>query len=117
MDFGKESFEEPDCTPGLIGTSRFILALGLILVASRAMIPAVQETAVRNVIGADILNVLLVAGAAATVTEGGLIAPVHFFQILFPAMVFILVVLRVGGNFSKKHLHRPFSHPLSVIRI
>ncbi|MEC9258706.1 MAG: sodium:calcium antiporter, partial [Candidatus Poribacteria bacterium] len=37
------------------------------------------ELAIGNVIGADILNVLFVAGASAAITSGGLIAPPHFF--------------------------------------
>ena len=64
--------------------------------------------AVGNVIGADILNVLFVAGAAAAVTSGGLEAPPHFFKLLFPLMLFILVVFRVGIFASSDRLKRPF---------
>jgi len=64
--------------------------------------------AVGNVIGADILNVLFVAGAAAAVTGGGLEAPTHFFRLLFPLMLFILVVFRVGIFVSGDSLKRPF---------
>ena len=64
------------------------------------------ELAVGNIIGADILNVLFVAGAAAAVTPAGLQADVHFFQVLFPMMLLVLVVLRVGiigsGEYLKK---------------
>ncbi len=66
------------------------------------------ELAVGNIIGADILNVLFVAGASASVTSGGLIAPVHFFHILFPTMLFILIVFRVGVFMSGDRLKRPF---------
>ncbi len=66
------------------------------------------ELAVGNVIGADILNVLFVAGASAAVTSGGLVASGHFFRILFPAMLFILVVFRVGIFTSGDTLKRPF---------
>ena len=66
------------------------------------------ELAVGNVIGADILNVLFVAGAAAAVTSGGLGAPVHFFRLLFPTMLFILIVFRVGVFISGDKLKRPF---------
>ena len=48
------------------------------------------ELAVGNVIGADILNVFFVAGAAASVSPQGQLAPPHFFQILFPAMFLVL---------------------------
>ncbi|MDA1055156.1 MAG: sodium:calcium antiporter [Planctomycetota bacterium] len=54
------------------------------------------ELAIGNVIGADILNVLFVAGAAAAVTPVGLAANVHFFHMQFPAMLFVLIVFRIG---------------------
>lgn len=60
--------------------------------------------ALGNVIGADILNVLFVAGAAAAVTPGGLEAEPRFFQILFPGMLFLLVVFRASVWVSKTHL-------------
>jgi len=62
--------------------------------------------ALGNVIGADILNVLFVAGAAASVTPGGLHADPRFFQLLFPAMMFVLVVLRLSVWVSGTHLRR-----------
>lgn len=62
--------------------------------------------ALGNVIGADILNVLFVAGTAAAVTSGGLKADPRFFQLLFPAMLFILVVFRVSVWVSKTELRR-----------
>ena len=54
------------------------------------------ELALGNVIGADILNVLFVAGVSAAVTPGGLYADPRFFQLLFPAMMFVLIVLRIA---------------------
>ena len=54
------------------------------------------DLAIGNVIGADILNVLFVAGAAAAVTPNGLFASNSFFFIQFPAMLFILIVFRLG---------------------
>jgi len=66
------------------------------------------DLAVGNVVGADILNVLFVAGASAAVTPGGLEAGKHFFVVLFPIMLFILVVFRLGIVFSKDYLRRPF---------
>ena len=72
------------------------------------------ELAVGNVIGADILNVLFVAGAAAAVTPAGLFADPHFFRILYPAMIFILVVFRVGVVFSGQALRRPFGYVLLI---
>lgn len=66
------------------------------------------ELAVGNVIGADILNVLFVAGAAAAVTPGGLVAGGNFFAVLYPAMLFILIVFRVGVFASGTTLRRSF---------
>jgi cation:H+ antiporter len=63
--------------------------------------------ALGNVIGADILNVLFVAGMAASVTTGGLAAEPHFFKLLFPGMLFILIVFRLSLSFSKTVLKRP----------
>ena len=70
------------------------------------------ELAVGNVIGADILNVLFVAGASAAVTSGGLVASDHFFHVKFPAMLFILVVFRIGIFTSGNTMKRPFGFVL-----
>ena len=70
------------------------------------------EIAVGNVIGADILNVLFVAGTAASVTAAGLEAGPNFFTVLFPAMLFILLVFRAGVMASGDILRRPFGYVL-----
>ena len=70
------------------------------------------ELAVGNVIGADILNALFVAGAAAAVTPEGLAAAPQFFQTMFPVMLFILLVFRVGVVFSGDSMRRPFGYVL-----
>ena len=54
------------------------------------------ELAIGNVIGADILNVLFVAGLSAAVTARGIDADPIFFSLQFPAMLFILFCFRVG---------------------
>ncbi len=64
------------------------------------------ELAIGNVIGADILNVLFVAGASAAVTQGGLVASPNFFKLLFPAMIVLLVILRLSIVFSKENLSK-----------
>lgn len=66
------------------------------------------ELAVGNVIGADILNVFFVAGTAAAVTPTGLQASGNFFTVLFPAMLIILVVFRIGVFVSGDVLRRGF---------
>jgi cation:H+ antiporter len=62
--------------------------------------------AIGNVLGADVLNVLFVSGAAAAATRAGLEVPPQFFFLFFPSMLFVVLVLRVGvsrveGEFSK----------------
>jgi cation:H+ antiporter len=73
------------------------------------------EIALGNIIGADILNVLFVAGLSAAVTPGGLIASGEFFGLLFPAMLAILTVFRIGIAFSDQTLKRPFGALLLLI--
>ncbi len=65
------------------------------------------ELAVGNIVGADILNVLFVAGASAAVTSGGLEAPAYFFTLYFPSMLLVLLVFRIGVHVSPTHLKRP----------
>lgn len=64
------------------------------------------ELGLGNVVGADILNVLFVAGAATASTSGGLAVSKDFFILYYPAMLFVIVVFRLGIAFSKTHLRR-----------
>ena len=74
------------------------------------------ELAVGNVIGADILNVLFVSGAAAAVTREGLAADPSMFQLQFPAMLFVLLIFRVGIFTAQSgKLTRPFGALLVVV--
>ncbi len=66
------------------------------------------DLAVGNIIGADILNALFVAGAAAAVTAGGLEVAESFYKVTFPAMIFVLVVFRVGIYACRTELSRRF---------
>ncbi len=70
------------------------------------------DLAVGNVIGADILNVLFVAGASAAVTPTGLPATNNFFRVLFPCMLLILIVFRAGIFLSKDEMKRGFGFVL-----
>ena len=96
-----------------------LVALGTSLPELVTAITAVRknhgELAVGNVIGADILNVLFVAGAAAAVTPTGLYAGKHFFVFLFPAMLLLLVTFRIGIWVNKTHLTRSFGFLLLAI--
>lgn len=73
------------------------------------------DLAVGNVVGADILNVLFVAGVAAAVTPGGLGVSPDFFRVLFPAMLVVLVTFRLGITFSGDHLRRSFGAVLLAV--
>lgn len=66
------------------------------------------DLAVGNVIGADILNVLFVTGTATAVTRGGLAVDPHFFLVLYPLMLLVLAIFRVGIFLSGDYLRRPF---------
>lgn len=151
---GKESaeLEELENSPELSSPqwlvfTKLIIGIVLVIVASKLLIPSVEEVALRfeipksiisatlvafgtslpelvtavtaarkghgelalgNIIGADILNVLFVAGSAAAVTTGGLLADESFFLFFFPAMMFLLIVFRISIIFSKEKIGRPF---------
>ena len=70
------------------------------------------DLAVGNIIGADILNALFVAGAAAAMTPGGLTVAHSFFWPGFPAMLFVLVVFRIGIYVCRTLLTRNFGFVL-----
>ncbi|MGQ4807365.1 Inner membrane protein YrbG [Candidatus Entotheonellaceae bacterium PAL068K] len=96
--------------PGIIAATlvAFGTSLPELVTAVTAALKRHGELAVGNVIGADILNVLFVAGASAAVTRGGLVATSHFFTMLFPAMLAVLIVFRIGIFVSGAALRRPF---------
>ncbi len=64
------------------------------------------ELAIGNVIGADILNILLVAGASASVTPGGLTASANFFTLIFPAMIGLMLVFQTSTFICNTRLTR-----------
>ena len=122
-------------TKPIIAIVELVLGVALVILSSKILIPAVEETALRlhipdaiiaatlvafgtslpelvtaitavrkghgelalgNILGADVLNVLFVSGAAAAVTKGGLKVPPQFFYLFFPSMLFVVLVLRIG---------------------
>ncbi len=103
--------------PGVIAAT--LVAFGTSLPELVTVVTAARrghgELAIGNVIGADILNALFVAGAAAAVTPAGLPASPLFFSFLFPAMLVILVVFRVGIFMSGASLKRPFGIVLLAV--
>jgi cation:H+ antiporter len=94
--------------PGIVAATLVALGTSLpeLVTAVTAALKRHGELAVGNVIGADILNVLFVAGTAAAVTQGGLDASAHFFRLLFPAMLLLLIVFRIGIMVSGTQLKR-----------
>lgn len=87
-----------DVPPSIIAATlvAFGTSLPELTVVVTAALKGHGELAVGNVIGADILNVLFVAGGAAAVTTGGLTVDPVFFTTHFPALLFLLVVFRTG---------------------
>jgi cation:H+ antiporter len=129
------------------------LGIAMVVIGSRILIPAVEETALRlsipdaiiaatlvafgtslpelvtaitavrkghgelaigNVLGADVLNVLFVTGAAAAVTRGGLQVPPQFYYLFFPSMLFVVLVLRIGIGKTTHQFSKPFGLVLLV---
>ncbi len=91
----------------------FGTSLPELIVVVTATVKGHGELAIGNVIGADILNVLFVAGAAAAMTPDGLAVDTSFFYIQFPAMLFILIVFRLGiWTAAGATLRRPFGFVL-----
>ena len=87
----------------------FGTSLPELVIVVMATVKGQGALAIGNIIGADILNVLFVAGAAAAVTPEGLAADPHFFVLQFPAMLFVLAVFRVGTLTARDAtLRRPF---------
>lgn len=65
------------------------------------------DLAIGNVIGSDILNILFVAGASASITPHGLGIDKKFFILMFPAMLIILAVFRLAIKYSRDGIRRP----------
>lgn len=64
------------------------------------------ELAVGNVIGANILNVLFVVGAATSLVPGGLVVSNYGVTRLLPAALALTMALRIGVLFSQRKLGR-----------
>lgn len=87
-----------------------IVALGTSLPELATALTAVSknhgELALGNVLGADMLNVLLVAGAAAAFNPGGLVVEPSFLMNALPFLLAVIFCLRLGVFFSKASLGR-----------
>lgn len=95
----------------------FGTSLPELVTAVTATLKGHGELAVGNIIGADILNVLFVVGSAAAFSKVGLNATPKFFTLYFPAMLFILVVFRIGTLLSKGNMKRFFGFILLGVYI
>ncbi len=104
---------------GVIGAT--LVAFGTSLPELVTSITAVKkghgELAIGNVIGADILNVLFVVGASASVTKGGLVVPREFFFVQIPFMLAAVIVLRIAVIRSNEYIKKYFGIILLVLYI
>ena len=90
--------------------------IGLVVIALGTSIPEIAtcivaarrgqgSLAVGNILGADILNICWIAGAAALVSDVGLVVAKDVIHFMFPAMLVIvfttLGLLRIGYRFEK----------------
>jgi len=62
------------------------------------------ELALGNVIGANILNILFVVGAAAAVSKGGLEVPINYYFLQFPALLIMGILFLVFTTRKKGYL-------------
>jgi cation:H+ antiporter len=91
-----------------LGTSLPELATGI-----TSLIKGHAELLVGNVIGANILNLLLVIGAASL--PAGLDVKPSFFWLYVPAMLVLLALVRILGGTKGKHFRRLHGLPFLVV--
>ncbi len=75
------------------------------------------DLAIGNVIGADILNVLFVVGASASVTPSGLEVPASFLTIQIPFMLAAVLLLRLAIKKSEENIRKVFGYLLLILYI
>lgn len=75
------------------------------------------ELAIGNIVGADILNVLFVVGAAASVTPGGLAVPLSFYKLQIPTMLIILICFRLFSRGKNEEITKKEGSILLLIYI
>ena len=95
----------------------FGTSLPELVVATTAAVRGHGELALGNVIGANILNVLFVVGAAGAVTRGGLSADPMFFILLFPTMLLLMLTLRIGLLPGQDRLGRSYGVVMLAIYV
>ncbi len=75
------------------------------------------QLAIGNVIGADILNVLFVVGASASVSPAGLAVPQKFLMVQIPFMIAVILILRISIIKSKEYISKVFGYILLALYI
>ena len=90
----------------------FGTSLPELITAVTAVRKGYGSIALGNVIGADILNVLLVAGLSAAVTPQGLSISAHFYNQTFYVLFGIVFVCRLGLSLSKDVLEKKYGYIL-----
>ncbi len=75
------------------------------------------DLAIGNVIGADILNVLFVVGASASVTPSGLEVPNSFLLIQIPFMLAAVLLLRLAIKKSEENISKIFGYILLTLYV
>ncbi len=75
------------------------------------------DLAIGNVIGADILNVLFVVGASASVTPSGLEVPKSFLFVQIPFMLVSVLLIRYAIQKSEKNIAKVFGYILLTLYI
>lgn len=65
------------------------------------------DLAIGNVIGANILNVLLVVGASAAISKSGLMVPLNFYKLQIPAMLISLLAFHIVTNRKNNMISKP----------
>lgn len=96
-----------------------IVAFGTSLPELMTAISAIRrkacDLALGNIIGADILNVLFVAGVAASVTPAGLATDKVFYTKLFPIMLLSVVILQGGIYLAHRQQRQHISKAVGVV--
>ncbi len=87
-----------------------LLAFGTSLPELVTAITAVKkghgQLTIGNIIGANILNILFVIGAASAVSSGGLLVSTNFYKLQIPTMLIILVLFYLLAKTKEDHITR-----------
>ena len=74
-----------------------------------------KDMLIGNILGADILNILFVIGAASCAST--LVIPDVMFRLHLPALIIVLIVFRIFASTSKENFSRWMGAPLLVLYV